>query len=337
MTLPRAALVSAETTPYYHCICRCVRRAFLCGQDPYSGRSFEHRRLWVCERLALLTEVFAIDLCAYALMSNHYHLVVRLAPERVQTWSDVDVVTRWTRVFAGPALARRFRDGGTLTTLERQTLDTLIAQWRERLGNLSWFMRCLNEAIARQANAEDDCTGRFWEGRFKTQALLDEQALLTAMVYVDLNPLRAGIATAPEDADFTSLQARWYKLTRRQVAPHPQPALLPFRDSDHRAARDHLPFNWPDYLELVETTGHRVLNGKRTFAADTVPSILTALGLDPAAWFPTVTNLQARFELVIGAPRRLRLFAAARGRHWVRGRAAALALYLSDSGADQRF
>ena len=80
MTRPRSSLVSVSDTPYYHCIGRCVRRAFLCGKDPVSGKSFEHRKQRILERLKLLTEVFAIDLCAYALMSNHYHLVLRLAP-----------------------------------------------------------------------------------------------------------------------------------------------------------------------------------------------------------------------------------------------------------------
>ncbi|WP_018863986.1 transposase [Thioalkalivibrio sp. ARh3] len=100
MTRARKELVSVETTPYYHCICRCVRRAFLCGEDSYSGKNYEHRRGWVLERLRELQGVFAVDVCAYAVMSNHYHLVVRLDADRAAAWSEGEVMERWERLFS---------------------------------------------------------------------------------------------------------------------------------------------------------------------------------------------------------------------------------------------
>ena len=104
MTRPRSTLVSVADTPYYHVIARCVRRAFLCGDDRVTGQSFDHRRAWLLGRLKLLTETFAIDLCAYALMSNHYHLVVRIDVAQVKHWSARDVTERWCRLFSGPTI-----------------------------------------------------------------------------------------------------------------------------------------------------------------------------------------------------------------------------------------
>ncbi len=99
MTRARYTQVSLDSTSYYHCICRCVRRAFLCGKDHYSGQDYEHRRQWVVDRLAVLAEVFAIDLCAYAVMSNHYHVVVRINQQKALSWSDREVAERWMQLF----------------------------------------------------------------------------------------------------------------------------------------------------------------------------------------------------------------------------------------------
>ena len=136
MTRPRATLVSVADTPYYHVIGRCVRRAYLCGEDALTGRSFSHRRQWLLERLQLLTDTFAIDVCAYALMSNHYHLVVRLDVERVKQWSAHEIVARWTRLYAGPKSAQRFLQGEALSASEQAQLDTWIAVWAARLADL---------------------------------------------------------------------------------------------------------------------------------------------------------------------------------------------------------
>ncbi len=108
MPQPRKRLVSLSDTPYYHCISRCVRRAFLCGVDPNSGFDFSHRRGWIVERLKELAGVFAIDLCAYAVMSNHYHVVIRVDREQAQAWPDTEVAERWLQLFTGPDLVRRF-------------------------------------------------------------------------------------------------------------------------------------------------------------------------------------------------------------------------------------
>ncbi len=208
MPRPRYAQVSLEDTPFYHCISRCVRRAFLCGVDDYSGKSYEHRRDWVESRLLELAAVFSIDLCAYAVMSNHLHLVLRVDLKTATEWTLEQVLQRWHLLYSGTLLSQRFLRGETLSDIEYITLQQTTEVYRQRLMDISWFMRALNEPIARQANREDGCSGRFWEGRFKSQPLLDDAAVLACMAYVDLNPIRAGIAKTPEDSDYTSIQRR---------------------------------------------------------------------------------------------------------------------------------
>ena len=203
MTYPRAHLVDQQNGGYYHCISRCVRQSWLCGIDHQSGKSYEHRRIWIAKRIQLLTSLFAVDVYAYAIMSNHYHLVIRLDPRRTKDWTDTDIVDRW---LARDGVKRSRKD----LSIRRKSLlehPEKIEQVRNRLGSLSWFMRHINEPIARIANGEDECTGRFWEGRFKSVALLDRTALLACMVYVDLNPVRAN-AAVKVPSPYTSAQQR---------------------------------------------------------------------------------------------------------------------------------
>ncbi len=191
-----------------HFVGQALRRAYLCGVDHYSGQSFEHRRQWIVDRIRLLSSLFAIDVCAYAVMSNHYHLVLKLCPGQLDDLCDEQIMDRWCAMFKGPLLTQRYRDGETLSIPERSTVGDIVNVWRSKLSSISWFMRCLNQPIARQANLEDNCTGKFWESRFNSQALKSEEALLSSMAYVDLNPIRAEIAISPETSNYTSIQER---------------------------------------------------------------------------------------------------------------------------------
>ena len=210
MTRRRSSLISLQDTPWYHVVSRCVRRAFLCGDDVHSGQNFDHRRQWMVDWILRLSAIFSIDVAAYAVMSNHYHIVLRVDAKRAKSWSVEEVLQRWTQLFAGPLLVQRYLSPAreSMGEAEIRRVEQFAEEYRERLMNVSWFMRILNENIARQANKEDQVKGHFWESRFKSQALLDETALLSAMAYVDLNPIRAGIAFTPEASDFTSIQAR---------------------------------------------------------------------------------------------------------------------------------
>lgn len=233
-TYARSEIVADDEVGVYHCINRTVRRAWLCGDDPVSGCSYEHRKDWVRERLKELAGIFAIDVCAYAVMSNHLHVILRTRPDVAEAWSDDELARRWWRLFP----RRKNKDGSAAEPAEHelamiQADAEALAEKRKRLSSLSWLMRCLSERIARQANEEDDCTGRFWEGRFRSQRLLDETALLTCMIYVDLNPIRAKIAETPEDSDFTSgqdrIQGRQVRAAQKKKRGRP-PKNLPMPD-----------------------------------------------------------------------------------------------------------
>jgi hypothetical protein len=186
-------------------------------------------------------------------------------------------------------------------------VEEIAALYRTRLHDLSWFMRGLNESTARQANAEDGCTGRFWEGRFKSQALLDEQALLAAMAYVDLNPVRAGMAETPETSDYTSIQERLGAApaacaTMGDVldAPLPQAPLMPF-DATGRTAWA-IPFAFEDYLELVDWTGRALHPKKKGLIAAHQPKILERIGVDGEAFIAFATRFLKEFGSAVGAP-----------------------------------
>ena len=328
MPYPRHVLVSPETTPYYHCTSRCVRRAFLCGVDELTGRDYEHRKQWMVDRLMLLVQVFAIDICAYAVMSNHHHVVLRIDKAQAEALSDEAVAERWSRLFELPARVDRYLEGAAPDSAEAESARAWIEAIRERLWDVSWFMRCLNESIARQANAEDRCTGRFWEGRFKSQALLDEAALLICMSYVDLNPIRAGIAKTPEASEYTSVMARIEAYRRSHSDTDPTPKhLLAFRGAEHRDAPDHLPFSLVDYLELVDWSGRAVREDKRGAIPDTIPPILERLSVDPVAYLKFLRAKRNVFTRAVGEADKLRQTAKAIGQRYLRGIGASQALF----------
>ena len=312
--MPRARkhLVCLSETPYYHVSSRCVRRAYLCGVDRVSGRSYEHRRGWIEDRVRVLSSLFSVTLCAWAVMSNHYHLVVRLNPEESDGWSDEEVLRRWTAVFRGPLLVQRYRAGDALSAAESVTLQDIAAVYRDRLVSLSWFMKCLNEPIARQANAEDGCTGHFWEARFHSQPLRSEAALLTAMAYVDLNPVRAGIATSPEHSEYTSIKARIEqndethtlrgavsRLMERGELSHfecPVRLLMPFADEPEDPALPALPMRQAEYLTLVDQTGRIAVRGKRGRIDASLSPILDRIGLSSEDWLNGSTDFRRHYR-----------------------------------------
>ena len=302
MPTPRSRLVDVAKTLWYHCISRCVRRAFLCGE----GR--EHRKQWIEHRLKELVDIFAIQCAGFSIMDNHLHLLLRLDSEIASDWSSEEVARRWFGLYplrddSGEAMAV------TEARVARFAADAgWVAEMRRRLGDLGWFMKCLKEPLARLANQEDGCTGAFWEGRYKSIAVLDEESLLATAAYIDLNPVAAGISPTPEDSDYTSLRTRITHcqasgtaetlleddaLMTRNSAQEAGLWLLPVDDNrTHGGERPglHEGLTLSCYLRSVDASSRMIRAGKASLEADMAP-IFQRLGLDQQLLESTVAGL----------------------------------------------
>ena len=321
MTRARSQLIDLDSTTYYHCISRCVRRAFLWGEDHLTGKDFSHRKQWVIHRLGELNQLFAIDVCAYAIMSNHYHVVLRVNTHKANQWTNEEVITRWSKLFSLPVLITRYLTG-LCSDAEIHVVQDIIDKWRQRLMDISWFMRTLNEHLARKANKEDNCKGRFWEGRFKSQALLDEAAVLTCMSYVDLNPIRAGLAKTLEDSDFTSIQHRirqWSSQAQKKTVDDASIDLLPLngQPDPHDQA---FTFSQQDYFQLVDWAGRVIREDKKGYIPAQVPPLLAKLNMEPEHYLQQMkpTNVKLCDYCVLGRFDRLKNYARKHSKQFIR-------------------
>ncbi len=318
MPKPRNKQIALSETPFYHLTYRCVRRSFLCGE--IDGCNFEHRRGWIVDRLRLLTAMFAIDVAAYAIMTNHYHILVRVNIEKAAAWTVADIFKQWSLVFQVTDLMKQYLAGNLVTDEEIKAAERLAKMYRERLTSISWFMRCLNEHIARAANAEDKCSGRFWEGRFKSQAILDEAALINTMVYIDLNPIRAQIAETPETSEYTSFAER---IAHRNLAADAKCAfhgnLIPFIDGNGIIDTAYIPMNLSDYIGLIDWSGRQIRPDKRGSISDNAPPILARLGIEQENWLQNCQKLEADFRQVVGPAVAIEKFCKTVGQKWLQG------------------
>ena len=250
MATARATLVDPEVPLAYHLVSRCVRRAWLCGWDRVTRKDYTYRKVRLEQRLFRLVQAFAVELYAYAIMTNHFHLVVHYDPKACLRWSDEEVARRWIAAFAPPAvLDNAFERARTVAALLQR--PERLEQMRQRLGSLSAFMQHLKQPIARQANREDALTGHFFEQRFYSGALLDEAALIAAMAYVDLNPVRARIAKDIQGCRHTAIAHRLENNTAHRLDAFLRPVASGLQDKDHRSQRARVPLTLRQYLERL--------------------------------------------------------------------------------------
>jgi REP element-mobilizing transposase RayT len=280
--------------------------------------------------------VYAIDIYAYAVMSNHVHVVMHVDVDKAQGWSDKQVLGLWHTLYKGTlykstlyksTLYKGILYKGTLITQKcmrdeplspgkKVTLQDTIQEYRRRIHDISWFMRNLNEFIAREANKEDGCTGRFWEGRFKSQALLDESAVLACMAYVDLNPVRAKMASTSEYSAHASIQKRTLVFKHKRLQSK---SLMPFVGNPRHPMPKGIAFSLQDYCELVDTTGRCIRADKAGHIELQHSPNLSRLGLDAEQWICLTTEFEKHFGYAAVAEQMMNSFKLHTNHQRVRG------------------
>jgi REP element-mobilizing transposase RayT len=323
MAIKRSELIDPENAGYYHLISRCVRRAFLCGEDPDTNKDYNHRRQWIEDRIIELAQYFSIEIYSYAVMHNHYHLVVYSDPKAPESWSDLDVADKWLKVFPGKFNNPKFKSQRNLRIQAIVKDSALLATYRERLGSLSWLMRRINEPLAKSSNNEDFCKGHFWESRFQSQALLDEGAALTCMAYVDLNPIRAKMATSLKESEHTSIKKRLESLTEEELNGT-------LKSIAGKVKNRTMVLPLQDYIELVEWTGHAIVYPDKAKLPAQVTSTLAHLNIQQDNWLGQVQTYGGNYYRFVGSLDKIKAKTKALGQKWLKGLHQVQKLYITD-------
>lgn len=322
MPIPRKYLVDSESPGFYHCISRCVRRAYLCGNDPASGRNCDHRKGWLEKRMLELSDIFAVSLYAYAVMDNHYHLVLKVDPKMPFDWSDEKIAEHWLLAYPGKLDQPKYAKQRQLKKQAIMADNNKLKKYRKRLGSLSWFMSRLNEPLAKQSNLEDCVKGRFWESRFQSIPLLDETAVLACMAYVDLNPIRAGVVNELEQSLYTSIRKRLTSLCN--VADLHYLRLSPVNQCNDNSFSS---FVLSDYLALVEWTGRAIVHPDKAAIPPHITSIFNRLNLQQNHWLSQIQRLTHGQPTMMGSIEKLKLKATDLKKRWLKGMGQARLLY----------
>jgi len=306
MAIARAHLVDLALTRWYHCVTRCVRRAFLLGEGEFD------RKEWIDRRLQDLAEIFAVAIGGFSVMDNHLHVLVRLDPDVAEGWTDEEVVRRWGRLFPPRDKSRQPLAVSKAWVVWRLQDAKWVATARQRLQSLSWFMKCLKEPLSRLANRQDQTRGAFFEGRFKSVAILDDESLLATCAYIDLNPVAAGIVKVPESSPHTSIKSRVEHVKAQNRTDDLQAAkrgsvagsvasagleeslwLCPIEDRRRLdSPREGMleGFSLGNYLLLVDYTGRLFRDGKAAMSRE-LAGVLERLGTSAERWWSRLEKL----------------------------------------------
>ncbi|MCL1126526.1 transposase [Shewanella surugensis] len=333
MTECRKKLIHIDSTPFYHISNYCVRGAYLVNDNPKTKQVDLHRAHWFVDKLIQLSTIFCIDIAAYTILPRHYHLVLKVNTDNAKNLTSLQVIERWRQVFNPHVLAIKYINKELFSNTEQEQFDEFISQWRERLTNISWFMRCLNETISRKVNKEDHCKGAFWQGRFKSQALLDEPAILACIMYVDLAPIREQLAQSLENIYLSSIQLRVAAFKQAQkeaqiydvegdfLAIAQQPStLLPFDHMTRSGKQIHLPFHLFDYIELIKWTHKGIIENNVPSNQHNTPKLLTRLTINKKDWINTCRHFSQHYSHAIGSWQKMCEFSRQFNGKWCKGK-----------------
>ena len=326
MRKARCEVIDSSQINVVHVYNRTVRRCFLLGQDPLTGKNFDHRKVWIEEWLEHFAAHFGIDLLTFAVLSNHFHLILRNRPDVVQTWSDTEVARRWLMICPH----RTDQEGKPIAPSEAELnlirhCPLKLAQTRERLADVSWWMRLLCQRVAMRSNREDRATGRFFEERYKAIRLIDEASIIACSAYVDLNPIRAQICQTIETSEHTSAKRRIDAMRRQHQAQRPEPksfqrdpaAFLSPLTIDEQldsagpcasvqgkrcSEKGFLAMSLLDYVELLDWTARQSHPSKLGKTPSDLPPVILRLGIAPEDWCELVSSFGRLFHHVAGNP-----------------------------------
>lgn len=299
----RRDVIDESSVGAYHVWTRAARRAHLMGRDLATGRDFSHRKELIRRRIEDLASIYAVECLDHTVLDNHLHLILRNRPDIVAGWSDDEVARRWLRLCAATL---RLKDEPKPEAVADLVADPKrLADARKALSSISSFMQHLKQSVAVVFNFEDNCTGCFWQSRFSCERLPDEAALLVCSLYVNLNPIRAGLARSPEEAEYTSAYAR-IQDARSGDPARPQSGYLAavhvdgdgydgVRAGRRASNKGYLELRLAEYLELLDAIARRERAESSGGELLEYPPLLQRLGIGVADWEHAVRVTSRRF------------------------------------------
>lgn len=345
MTSARKDIMHPDKIETFHVYNRCVRGGFLLGNDDVTGKDYSHRKNWIPERLRFFAGIFCIDIVVYAIMENHFHLILQNRPDLALRLTPNELATRWLKLHPTKPMKKEARFAPTADEIK----DVLIRFKKEtlskRFADISWFMRELDQYVAVKANKDDKCRGSFFESRFKSQLLADDKAKLTCAIYCDLNEIRSKLANSVENSFFTSAHLRsqaeiakrnlksFEKINLKKPLTYHQDKnikeqtaqaqlgdwLAPFKNQENTSHKPALNITLEKYLELLDYTGREYHKKKPGIIPGTIAPILDAMDLDHKHWMQNIQNYGKWYYRVLGPLAKLQDQLSATKQLWFKG------------------